>query len=353
MIDFECSYCGAKMSAPLSRVGGAETCPQCYRSNIVPEPPRQPGGLIAWAKANPKAARVLIVGGICMALVCFVVLVSVSTGSEKDAVEAALLSHGWSPIGTPETRHRPKLGRYANQTTYQYKHKHKKGGIVYLVCCGEKVVRFQLNGGTRGIEWKPVLNTYRSGLFEAFQKHRRQNPSGKSWGGTWNVYKREVLSPTKLCGIASAIWWEEWSKAGDGPVAFLLRETDYWSTEARAFGYNRFAQRPPAPNSPHITKPRTWQTIKTWTGRGTKETESFLVASGEWRIKWEAPLGNNGGIFQVFVNPVEGIGGSVAANATGPCQGDTSYVHGKPWTRYYLMINSYGVPWKVTAEDQR
>ena len=38
----------------------------------------------------------------------------------------------------------------------------------------------------------------------------------------------------------------------------------------------------PAPSSP------SWRAVKSWGGNGIKETETFSVASREWRIKWES-----------------------------------------------------------------
>jgi len=110
------------------------------------------------------------------------------------------------------------------------------------------------------------------------------------------------------------------------------------------------------PSVPAAAAPRsaaTWQEVRRWTGGGIKQTETFSVASREWRITWkssnEAFAG--AGILQVFVYDENGGMVSLAANKQGTGS-DVSYVRAAPG-RFYLMINSGNLDWDVMVEDQR
>jgi hypothetical protein len=95
-----------------------------------------------------------------------------------------------------------------------------------------------------------------------------------------------------------------------------------------------------------------WRVVKTWAGTGMKETESFEVASREWRINWSMtdPTFKGAGILQICVHNENDQLVSLAANTNNPGS-DTSYVRGKG--RFYLKISSANCKWKVTVEDQR
>jgi len=96
-----------------------------------------------------------------------------------------------------------------------------------------------------------------------------------------------------------------------------------------------------------------WQRVANWTGNGTKQTESFSVASREWRISWETTneAFKGAGIFQIYVYDDEDKLVTLAANKQGVGK-DTSYVRAAPG-RFHLMINSGNVDWSVVVEDQR
>jgi hypothetical protein len=103
--------------------------------------------------------------------------------------------------------------------------------------------------------------------------------------------------------------------------------------------------------APTVTeKPKTWQPVKTWAGNGAKQTETFGVASSEWRISWQTS-NSNYGILQIYVYDGKGNMISLAANAQGKTN-DTTYIHQGPG-KYYLSINSCNEDWKITVEDQR
>jgi hypothetical protein len=98
--------------------------------------------------------------------------------------------------------------------------------------------------------------------------------------------------------------------------------------------------------------PATWKTVAHWSGAGTKDTESFAVASHEWRVAWEAKPQpqTSPGIFQIYVYNERGVPVAVAANNNGTGK-DMSYVRGAG--RFSLKINSGNLDWSVTVEDQR
>jgi hypothetical protein len=96
-----------------------------------------------------------------------------------------------------------------------------------------------------------------------------------------------------------------------------------------------------------------WATVVEWSGSGIKETETFQVASREWRIAWETrnEAFKGAGIFQIMVHDEAGKLVTLAANKQGVGK-DVSYVRSGPG-KHYLMINSGNVDWTVKVEDQR
>lgn len=96
---------------------------------------------------------------------------------------------------------------------------------------------------------------------------------------------------------------------------------------------------------------QTWQRVAHWSGSGMKETESFSVASREWRISWSTKNEQVSGILQIYVHNDAGRMVSLAANVQG-AKSDVSYVRSGPG-KHYLQINSANVDWDITVEDQR
>jgi hypothetical protein len=114
-----------------------------------------------------------------------------------------------------------------------------------------------------------------------------------------------------------------------------------------------------AVSSPSTTTPSspdrspTWRVVAEWDGNGMKETETFSVASREWRIKWRSsnePF-PNAGVLTIVVHDSTGDMVSMAANKQGPGE-DVSYVRSGPGT-HYLQISSANIDWHITVEDQR
>jgi hypothetical protein len=98
----------------------------------------------------------------------------------------------------------------------------------------------------------------------------------------------------------------------------------------------------------------TWTNIASGSGRGIKETESFVTQTREWRISWRTTNepSPRASIIQIFVHDADDDRMvSLAANQQGLAQ-DTSYVRSAPG-RHYLKINSANADWTVTAEELR
>jgi hypothetical protein len=95
-----------------------------------------------------------------------------------------------------------------------------------------------------------------------------------------------------------------------------------------------------------------WRAIKSWSGSGIKETESFSVQGRQWRVSWSTrnETFRGSGILQIYVK--NGRGNLVSTVSTHGVGGDASYVHSPPG-EYYLTINSGNVDWTVVVEEHR
>jgi len=104
------------------------------------------------------------------------------------------------------------------------------------------------------------------------------------------------------------------------------------------------------PYAPTEAEPA-WREVQEWRGTGMKQTESFTIASREWRINWKTTRQNIAGILQIYVKTEAGELITLAANSMGEGS-DTSYVRSPPG-RYYLEISSANINWTVSVEDKR
>jgi hypothetical protein len=99
--------------------------------------------------------------------------------------------------------------------------------------------------------------------------------------------------------------------------------------------------------TPANTPSATWNQIAQWSGRSIKDTETFQISSGEWRISWDTQPGEYGPMnFQIYVYKADGTLHSVAANVIGADK-NWSIIRGAG--PYYLSINS-GQPYTVSVE---
>jgi hypothetical protein len=95
-----------------------------------------------------------------------------------------------------------------------------------------------------------------------------------------------------------------------------------------------------------------WRPIGTWSGRGTTQTESFNIESGQLRIKWETKndASPEAGTFKVMVHSaVSGRPIALAVEHQGAGR-DTAYVTDEP-RLYHLVIESSDVDWTVAVEE--
>jgi len=95
-----------------------------------------------------------------------------------------------------------------------------------------------------------------------------------------------------------------------------------------------------------------WRPVEKWSGRGSLQTDSFDIGSGQWRIKWETrnETSPDGAIFRVTVHSeVSGRPLAVAIDHRGTGHG-TAYVNEDP-RLYHLAIESSGLDWSIAAEE--
>lgn len=90
-----------------------------------------------------------------------------------------------------------------------------------------------------------------------------------------------------------------------------------------------------------------WHEIKTFSGKGIKNTETFIIPSQEWRISWDTSPGEYGEMnFQIYIYDDNGNLKGVAANVIGADK-DSSIMRGSG--NYYLMINT-AQPYTIKIE---
>jgi hypothetical protein len=95
-----------------------------------------------------------------------------------------------------------------------------------------------------------------------------------------------------------------------------------------------------------------WRPLESFSGRGSTQTQSFDIGSGQWRIKWEAKneMPPGAGTLQVTVHSaVSGRPLEVAVDHRGPGHG-IAYVNEDP-RLFHLVIDSSNVDWTVAIEE--
>jgi hypothetical protein len=96
----------------------------------------------------------------------------------------------------------------------------------------------------------------------------------------------------------------------------------------------------------------TWTPIASWSGEGTKETETFTITQREWRVTWTAKLSNPKMPVRVFSVAVYDAKTDVPVSQLMPGDKESageSYVRGAG--RYYLKIASGNAAWTVRVEE--
>ncbi len=94
-----------------------------------------------------------------------------------------------------------------------------------------------------------------------------------------------------------------------------------------------------------------WTLVKEWTGTGSKVTETFDVASKEWRVNWSSKSQGDGlGSIGVLVYTADK---KLIGSATGRVGvSDATYIHEGPG-RYYVEVRAADIDWTVTAEEDK
>ena len=95
-----------------------------------------------------------------------------------------------------------------------------------------------------------------------------------------------------------------------------------------------------------------WRPVETFTGRGSLQTQSFDIGSGQWRIKWEARNENPPGTGTLEVTVHSAVSGrplEVAVEHRGVGHG-IAYVNEDP-RLFHLVIDSSNVDWTLSIEE--
>jgi outer membrane biogenesis lipoprotein LolB len=97
-----------------------------------------------------------------------------------------------------------------------------------------------------------------------------------------------------------------------------------------------------------------WNTIRSWSGSGDEQLDSFTSDTGALRIDWEAKSKENAttpGMFRVAIHSaISGRPLTVPIDQRGAGRG-TSYVTEEPRV-FFADINSYDVEWKITISER-
>lgn len=92
-----------------------------------------------------------------------------------------------------------------------------------------------------------------------------------------------------------------------------------------------------------VAVPAVKREVKSWSGTGAKDTETFTTTVGEWTLRWQSASVVSITVYDADAKkPV-----SVASSAGGA---DSSVVRVKPG-RYYLSVLGVGEAWKVSVEE--
>jgi hypothetical protein len=95
-----------------------------------------------------------------------------------------------------------------------------------------------------------------------------------------------------------------------------------------------------------------WKRLGSWSGRGNRQTETFISDTGSFRVLWETKNEAAAGTGRLKVAFRSGDSGRVIIDAV-DCRGvgsDTTYV-GDQVRWYYLTIDAANIEWSVTVEE--
>jgi hypothetical protein len=105
----------------------------------------------------------------------------------------------------------------------------------------------------------------------------------------------------------------------------------------------------PAAGTPQMI----WRSVGTWSGRGSKQTESFTSDTGALRVRWEAkPAAGDSNDRTFRLTAHSAISGRVlqqVVDERGPGSG-IDYVSQDPHV-FYMAVESAGLDWQFTVEE--
>lgn len=106
------------------------------------------------------------------------------------------------------------------------------------------------------------------------------------------------------------------------------------------------------PKPPGNRPPAVWRSVRTWSGRGNAQTDSFEIGFEQCRIRWEARDETFPGAAKLRVTVNSSVSGrdlAVVVDHQGVGH-DIAYVSVDPHYSY-LVIESSDVYWSVTVEE--
>ncbi len=95
-----------------------------------------------------------------------------------------------------------------------------------------------------------------------------------------------------------------------------------------------------------------WTPIAHWSGRGSRQTETFTMLRHDWRLRWEANADANVEAPSLTVRVHSGDSGRVLAtplDAVAPGSGVVEIIE-EP-RQFYLTIDGSGVEWLVHVDE--
>ena len=96
-------------------------------------------------------------------------------------------------------------------------------------------------------------------------------------------------------------------------------------------------------------KTQSWSAVESWSGKATKNTETFRIDSDLWRISWKTKPADLGEfVFQIYIYK-DGELVNLAANVIGTDE-DSTVMRGAG--NYYLNINT-GQPYTIKVEQSQ